>query len=1182
MKQTQRMAVMILIAAFFSGIGYAQKQNYPSKLKDGKSELIDTRIDNMGYWTKLAEKGLVPVAPPIPVAPAEYTGSQINAKSVKGVMEDSPDVPVTESTNVTQSENSVFIDPTNNEFVLNSNNSTTWSGSTIGSLYGANYFMSEDAGLTWGGSPNGAGGTNSGDPTTAISLDGSRMYINFISSNGGQGVARSTDGGLTWQTSQCGTPPGGWNILDKNHMWIDNGPSSPYEGNLYVAWTGFGNSNDSEIEFVRSTDGGVNWSSHMNISSAVNAGSHNQGVNVQTGPNGEVYAAWTIYDSWPQDEKAIGFARSYDGGATFEPAYRIINNIRGIRNTEVGKNHRVNSFPSMTVDISDGENSGNIYVVWTNIGVPGINTGTDADVYMIKSEDGGDNWSNPIRINQDPVGQGKKHYMPWITCDPENGILSAVWYDDRNVSNSQVEVFCANSFDGGETWEDFKVSDVAFTPSPIPGLAGGYMGDYLGITARGSMVYPVWTDTRDGLYMTYTSPFVTNNLPRPENLEIALDDATGTVELSWEFNNSKDDFLYFNVYRDGELLGNTTELTYMDNLPDYGVYDFSVTAMHDDGESVAANGTIQWGNPQIAVNPAEVTAFLLPGESTTKGFLIENVGELPLEYTLTTAVTSGKGTQAYCDAEGGCDEYIEQVIFGDIDNTSSCDGYADYTDMSTTVNLDETYEITIVNGNVYSSDDLGIWIDWNQDDDFEDAGENVVCEPDGDGEGTFSITVPSDALPGETTMRIRIKWSGSDCGEPCGTTSYGEVEDYTINVLGWIQVEPTEGTVEAGENEDIFVHLDAADLTDGIYTAEINIASNDPGLANVMIPVSLLVGDEVLQVMATGDPLTICEGETAQLEATASGGSGTYTYLWEPDSSLSDPNIANPVASPEVTTTYLLSVNDGFTTVTDEVTINVDPLPEVAATPTGTAEMCMDSPNTTYNTEGAAGATSYMWALEPSEAGTISGGGDVGIVDWDVDFAGTATITVTAMNDCGEADPSEALEVTIHEIPAVTLEPFAKTYDNLPAFDLTGGMPEGGEYSGTGVSNGMFDPAVAGEGIHTITYTYTTEFGCENFAEETIEVEHVSGISDYVNGIKLDIFPNPNTGSFTINLNVKKPENAKLTILNNQGVEVLREEIAVHESYSKQFDFSELSGGLYFVYIQTNDASFLKKLVIRK
>ena len=550
---------------------YAQKQqNYPSKPKDNQTELIDTRIDNMSYWRKLGEKGLIPVTPVIPIPPAKFTGSEITAKSVKGGKDDSPDVPVTNIAS-TQTENSIFVDPSDNEFILNSNNSTAWNGSP-GSSYGANYFTSEDAGLSWGGSIQGAGGSNHGDPATAINLDGSRMYVGFIS-NWGQGISYSTNEGNSWTKIQIATSSLGYpNLLDKNHLWIDNSPTSPYEGNLYDAWTPLGSfTNANDIELSSSSDGGLNWTSTVNISSAVNAGSHNQGINLQTGPNGEVYAIWAIYDNWPQDEKALGFAKSTDGGQTFAPATRIIDNIRGIRNSGVGEYRpmRVNSFPVLACDISTGPYSGNLYAVWTNIGIPGVNTGSDADVYMIKSEDGGVNWSDPLKINQDPSGLGKKHYFPWITCDPETGALSVIFYDDRNVGSSQCEVFCANSLNGGETWEDFKVSDVAFTITPMPGY-GDYMGDYLGIIARGGIVYPVWTDTRDGLFMTYTSPYMTNNLAAPDNLVVSLDDGSGETELIWQFEEPAG-FLNFNVYRDGELLGTTTDTTYSDVLPDYGI-----------------------------------------------------------------------------------------------------------------------------------------------------------------------------------------------------------------------------------------------------------------------------------------------------------------------------------------------------------------------------------------------------------------------------------------------------------------------------------------------------------------------------------------------------------------------------------------------------------------------------------
>ena len=454
----------------------------------------------MGYWMKKAAEGLIPYNPSIPVKPAEYNGSnKIQIKGVKSIT--STDVPVTSLTNVTESENSVFVDPNDFNYILNSNNSTDWDGSQVNGLYGADYLQSADGGLTFGGSVQGAGGSNSGDPAAAINLSG-RQFVGYISSGGGMGVSYSDDGS-TW-TAKTVYSTGS---QDKNHLWVDNSPTSPYEGNLYNVWTDFsGGANDLEILFSRSTDDGQTWSAAINISSAVNAGSHNQGVNVQTGPNGEVYVVWAIYDSWPSDESALGFAKSTDGGATFGAATRIISNIKGIRNSEVSKNHRVNSFPSMAVDISGGGNNGNIYIVWTNVGVPGTNTGTNRSVYMIRSSNGGTSWSTPVRVNQGPFQDGKEAYMPWITCDPETGTIATVFYDDRNTGSSSCEAFSAYSLDAGNNWIDFVVSDVSFTPAPIPGLASGYMGDYLGITSKGGKVYPCWTDNRNG-YMTYVSPY---------------------------------------------------------------------------------------------------------------------------------------------------------------------------------------------------------------------------------------------------------------------------------------------------------------------------------------------------------------------------------------------------------------------------------------------------------------------------------------------------------------------------------------------------------------------------------------------------------------------------------------------------------------------------------------------------
>lgn len=478
---------------------------------------IDPRIDNWRYWQEKAELGIIPLNPDEPAAPAVYVGDQNR-------MMDGPDVLLISGGSTTQSENSVFIDPNNNQNSLVSNNSTIGA-----SVQGTNALFSFDGGGTWTGGTGGAGGNNSGDPAAAISLGGT-SYIGHIAPGFKQGVSVSNDNGVTWAVNSVSAAAG---LLDKNHLWVDNAPGSPFQGNVYSAWTNFGGAANNQIEISTSTNNGTTWSTPLNISTGVGAGSHNQGVNIQTASNGDVYAVWAIYDAFPAREIALGFSRSTNGGVSFSPATRIFNNLQGVRwqpgfpiANPHGKNMRSNSFPGMAVDISGGPNDGTIYVVWANVGVPGVNVGPDVSIYMMSSTDGGVSWSVPSRVNTDPIGNVQ--YFPWITCDPVNGNLSVIFYDDRNVGATDVETWVADSTDGGLTWSDFRVSDVSFTPAPIAGLAGGYMGDYLGISANGGLVYPVWTDNRSGTALTYTSPY--NLASCVNNLVITADVVGGQVD----------------------------------------------------------------------------------------------------------------------------------------------------------------------------------------------------------------------------------------------------------------------------------------------------------------------------------------------------------------------------------------------------------------------------------------------------------------------------------------------------------------------------------------------------------------------------------------------------------------------------------------------------------------------------
>ncbi len=142
----------------------------------------------------------------------------------------------------------------------------------------------------------------------------------------------------------------------------------------------------------------------------------------------------------------------------------------------------------------------------------------------------------------------------------------------------------------------------------------------------------------------------------------------------------------------------------------------------------------------------------------------------------------------YCSASGGSDgsweEYISGVEMGSISNTGSGqDEYTDYPDMITNVTPGISESLTVTLTWLSSGDDIGVWIDWDQNGEFNDTDEKVACTTAASSTNNFNINIPATATPGKTRMRIRLKWSGANCGSACGSTDYGEVEDYRIFVI---------------------------------------------------------------------------------------------------------------------------------------------------------------------------------------------------------------------------------------------------------------------------------------------------------------------------------------------------------------------------------------------------------------
>lgn len=226
--------------------------------------------------------------------------------------------------------------------------------------------------------------------------------------------------------------------------------------------------------------------------------------------------------------------------------------------------------------------------------------------------------------------------------------------------------------------------------------------------------------------------------------------ASGTTStstnLSWSGATDAVGVTGYDVYQGASLIGSTASTTYtVNSLSPSTTYSFTVRAKD------AA------GNISTASNTATVTT--LAGSTVT--------------YCAATATNTA-------------DERIGNVTFGSINNTSTgTAGYENFTSISTNVTRGtaNTISITPVWTSTKYNEAYAVYIDYNRDGDFTDSGELAWTRAGSQTTPvTGSITIPATASLGSTRMRVMMQYS-SIPSSSCGSYTYGQVEDYTLNIL---------------------------------------------------------------------------------------------------------------------------------------------------------------------------------------------------------------------------------------------------------------------------------------------------------------------------------------------------------------------------------------------------------------
>jgi hypothetical protein len=368
----------------------------------------------------------------------------------------------------------------------------------------SNVYYSQDSGKTWTAQVQHSTYGVWGDPVIACDDKGAFYHFHLSNPSDGSWIDRivsqkSEDGGKTWNN---GSFMGLNNKKNQDKHWVSIDRKT---NTIYTTWTQFDKyesklpADSSHIMFSKSIDGGQSWTEAKRINTfggdCLDDDNTVEGAVPAVGANGEVFVSWA-------GPKGLTFNRSLDGGQTWLPQEKKITDIGGGWTYNVSGIYRCNGLPITVCDTSKGTNRGTIYVNWSDQ----KNGATNADIWLVKSKDGGTTWSNPQKVNND--NSGRQQFMCWMAIDQTNGNLWFTYYDRRNYASDSTDLYMAVSRDGGETFQNFKVSEKAFKPN-----GAVFFGDYTNVTAHNNVVRPIWTAMNsDGKKTVFTALVKTDNL----------------------------------------------------------------------------------------------------------------------------------------------------------------------------------------------------------------------------------------------------------------------------------------------------------------------------------------------------------------------------------------------------------------------------------------------------------------------------------------------------------------------------------------------------------------------------------------------------------------------------------------------------------------------------------------------
>ncbi|MFC6875655.1 reprolysin-like metallopeptidase [Flavobacterium myungsuense] len=478
----------------------------------------------------------------------------------------------------------------------------------------------------------------------------------------------------------------------------------------------------------------------------------------------------------------------------------------------------------------------------------------------------------------------------------------------NGVNTANVDILLSR--DGGNT---FPITLLAGTPNDgsqvvtIPNTAGTQNR----IMVRGSG--HIFFDISNANF-TITAGSTDTVVPTAPTLAASGTTQTAT-NLSWSGATDNVAVTGYDVFQGSTLLGSTSSTTFsVIGLTASTTYSFSVKAKDAAGNislssnlvsvttlapvldttlptapTLTATGTTQtttnlsWSGAtdNVAVTSYDIyqgasliasvatTSYTVSGltASTAYTFSIRSkdaAGNISAPSNIVNVTTLAVVVTSYCASQGNstADERIGRVVFGTINNTSTgTNGYENFTSLSTNAVRGTAYTITITPSwtSTVFSEGYGVWIDFNGDGDFADAGETVLSRA-----RTITtpisgaITIPATAKLGITRMRVSMKYNATPTS--CEIFSFGQVEDYSINIVASVakdaSITPKALTFKVYPNPVRSNILNISGIENGTYRI-INVVGQEVSKGKIegeSIPVHMIKsGAYLLEVTSNGE-----------------------------------------------------------------------------------------------------------------------------------------------------------------------------------------------------------------------------------------------------------------------------------------------------------------------------------------